>query len=110
MGMAPNLTNFFAISLPTHFSGTNKISERAIISTVVLNIEETNKAGGVLGQRIVPAFANPRGLRNHADLARQLIGELHYSRRILAVSVVSNLASHLRLLLLLRLQLMACAS
>lgn len=41
----------------------------------MLLVQELNNNGGVLGKKVIPRVANPRGQKNHAELARQLYGE-----------------------------------
>ena len=75
------LTSFGALAADTimvgvlhSLSGTMAISETALKETVLMTIEEINKAGGVMGKKLEPVVVDPASnWPLFAEKARQLL-------------------------------------
>lgn len=74
IGMAAHAADTIKVGVLHSLSGTMAISETALKETVLMTIEEINKAGGVLGKKLEPVVVDPASnWPLFAEKARQLL-------------------------------------
>ncbi|MFZ2266923.1 MAG: urea ABC transporter substrate-binding protein [Azonexus sp.] len=74
IGMAAHAADTIKIGVLHSLSGTMAISETALKETVLMTIDEINKAGGVLGKKLEPVVVDPASnWPLFAEKARQLL-------------------------------------
>jgi urea transport system substrate-binding protein len=74
IGMAAHAADTIKVGVLHSLSGTMAISETALKETVLMTIDEINKAGGVLGKKLEPVVVDPASnWPLFAEKARQLL-------------------------------------
>ncbi|NTV68916.1 MAG: urea ABC transporter substrate-binding protein [Azonexaceae bacterium] len=74
IGMAAHAADTIKVGVLHSLSGTMAISETALKETVLMTIEEINKAGGVMGKKLEPVVVDPASnWPLFAEKARQLL-------------------------------------
>ena len=74
VSFAARAADTIKVGVPHSLSGTMAISETALKETVLMTIEEINKAGGVLGKQLEPVVVDPASnWPLFAEKARQLL-------------------------------------
>jgi urea transport system substrate-binding protein len=74
IGMAAHAAETIKVGVLHSLSGTMAISETALKETVLMTIDEINKAGGVLGKKLEPVVVDPASnWPLFAEKARQLL-------------------------------------
>ena len=59
IGTAAHAADTIKVGVLHSLSGTMAISETALKETVLMTIEEINKAGGVMGKKLEPVVVDP---------------------------------------------------
>lgn len=73
-GMAVHAADTIKVGVLHSLSGTMAISETALKETVLMTIDEINKAGGVMGKKLEPVVVDPASnWPLFAEKARQLL-------------------------------------
>ena len=74
IGMAAHAADTIKVGVLHSLSGTMAISETALKETVLMTIDEINKAGGVMGKKLEPVVVDPASnWPLFAEKARQLL-------------------------------------
>ena len=76
IGMAAHAADTIKVGVLHSLSGTMAISETALKETVLMTIDEINKAGGVMGKKLEPVVVDPASnWPLFAEKARQLLSK-----------------------------------
>ena len=74
IGMTAHAADTIKVGVLHSLSGTMAISETALKETVLMTIDEINKAGGVMGKKLEPVVVDPASnWPLFAEKARQLL-------------------------------------